>query len=170
VKLHEFEETLVELLGQMEFDTAEEVTQLASCLAAASVKIISQINEVQNEDLSFPPDDKYTENLANISTLVFSLGIDVVSISPERVANAFGALYSRLGRKCVLGTVDGSQLLGTLLGVLVSHVAGYIIAAHHDKTDDTERWQAVAKVLRKDLFDRIAAEIAKHNPSVGELN
>ena len=71
MKLHEFEETLIELLHQMEFDTPEEVTQLSSCLAAASIKIISQIDEVQNEGLDFPPDTKYDENLAKISTLVF---------------------------------------------------------------------------------------------------
>ena len=108
--------------------------------------------------------------MANIDTLAFALGIDVVDLPEERLRAALIALQCRLSRKALLGNVDQVQVFDCMLGMLTGFVSGVLIASRSDDVLNVERWKSVGNMLRQDLFDRIMAEIAKHNPSVGELN
>ena len=170
MQLEEFQQKVSEMLSEVEFEDSDQVTVLASYLAACSSNVVRQINEVYNEATGFPVDDNYDEHMANLDTLSFALGVDVVTLNEERLRAALLALQCRLARKALLGNVDQIQVFDCMLGMLTGYVAGVLIASRSDDLENAERWQAVGNMPRKDLFDRIMAEISKHNPDVGQLN
>jgi hypothetical protein len=170
MQLKEFQQKVSEMLSEVEFEDSDQVTILASYLAAASSSVVTQINDVHNEITGFPVDDNYDEHMANLDTLTFALGVDVVDLNEERLRASLLALQCRLSRKALLGNVDQIQVFDCMLGMLTGYVAGVLIASRSDDLENTERWQAVGNMLRKDLFDRIMAEVGKHNPDVGQLN
>ena len=170
MEFEEFKLQVSQLMSEIELQSPQEITQLASYLAACSSSVVSQIDEVYNETSPMPKDEEWQENAASLDTLVFALGIDVVDLPEDRLRAAMIALQKRITRKSLLGTVDQVQVLDCFLGLLVGYVSSVIIASRSDDVLNVERWKSVGNMLRKDILDRITVEIRKHNPDVGELN
>jgi hypothetical protein len=170
MQLEEFQQKVSDLLSQMEFESEREVTQLASYLAACSSSVVSQINEVYNETGIFPADANYVENMANLDTLVFALGVDIVDLPQERLRKALIALQCRITRKSLIGSVDRIAVVDCMLGMLTGYVMGVLIAAQSDDLENMERWQKAGDMLRKDIYALIVTEMRKHKPEIGELN
>ncbi len=170
MKLHEFQEKVSALMKEIEFRDEKEVTQLASYLAACSSSVVTQINEVYNEAGILPVDESYAENMANLDTLVFALGVDVVDLPKDRLRAALLALQARITRKSLIGTVARTEVLDCMLGMLTGYVMGVLIAAQSDDLENLERWKKAGDMLRKDIYALIIAEMRKHKPEIGELN
>lgn len=170
MRLHEFEEKVTEMLNSIELETPKDITLLASFLAASSSGVIQQLDESYNEAKGLPVDENYKDNAANLDTLVFALGVDVVDLPKDRLRASLLALQTRLTRKSLIGTVDRMEVVDCMIGMLTGYVMGVLIAAQSDDLENVKRWQTAGDMLRKDIYALIVTEMRKHKPEIGELN